>query len=83
VLLTHYCAGDKIEKNGMSRACRADGGEERNILGFFWGNLRERDHWGDPDVDGRMILGWIFKKWDVGVWTGLGWLRIGTGVGQL
>ena len=38
--------------------------------GFWWGNLREGDHWGDPDVDGRIILGWIFGKWDVGVWTG-------------
>jgi hypothetical protein len=31
----------------------------------------------------RIILGWIFKKWDVGVWTRLGWLRIDTGGGQL
>jgi hypothetical protein len=30
---------------------------------FWWGNLRERDHVGDPDVDGRIILRWIFKKW--------------------
>jgi hypothetical protein len=36
------------------------------------------EHWGDPDVDGRIILRWIFRKWDVGVWTGLGWLRIET-----
>ena len=36
----------------------------------WWGSLRERDHWGDQDVDGRVILGWIFGKWDVGVWTG-------------
>jgi len=36
----------------------------------WWGNLREGDHWGDPGVDGRIILGWIFGKWDVGVWTG-------------
>jgi hypothetical protein len=35
----------------------------------WWGNLRERDYWGDPGVDGRIILRWIFRKWDVGVWT--------------
>jgi len=38
----------------------------------------ETDHWGDPGVDGR-ILRWIFRKWDVGVWTRLSWLMIGTG----
>jgi len=31
----------------------------------------------DPAVDGRIILRWIFKKWDVGIWTGSIWLRIG------
>jgi hypothetical protein len=30
--------------------------------GLWWGNLREKDHWGDPDVDGRIILRWIFNK---------------------
>jgi hypothetical protein len=38
--------------------------------GFRWGNLREGNHWGDPGIDGRIILGWFFGKWDVGVWTG-------------
>jgi len=34
--------------------------------GFLWGNLRERDHLGDPCTDGRTILKWNFRKWDVG-----------------
>jgi hypothetical protein len=46
--------------------------------GFYWGNLREGDHLGNPTIDGRIIFRWIFKKWDVGVWTGSSWLRIGT-----
>ena len=49
---------------------------------FWWGNLRVRDQLGDPGVDGRIILRWIFRKWDVGVWTGSSWLRIGTGGGH-
>jgi len=53
------------------------------VLGSWWGNRREGDHWGDPDVDGWIILGWISKRWDVGIWTGLGWPRIGTGGGRL
>jgi hypothetical protein len=50
---------------------------------FWWGNLRKRDHLGDPSVDWKIILIWIFRKWDVGVWTGSIWLRIGTGGGHL
>jgi hypothetical protein len=34
-------------------------------------------------LDVRIIFRRIFGKWDVGVWTGLGWLRIGTGGGRL
>jgi len=33
--------------------------------------------------DGWIILGWISRRWDVGIWTGLGWPRIGTGGGRL
>ena len=37
-------------------------GRGEGCTGFWWGNLRERDHWGDPDVDGRIILRWIFRE---------------------
>jgi hypothetical protein len=50
--------------------------------GFWWGNLRERDHWENQGVDGRMLK-WIFKKLDVGIWTGLSWFRIERGGGHL
>jgi len=48
-------------------------------IGSWWGNRMERDHWGDLGVDGWIILGWISRRWYVGMWTGLGWPRIETG----
>ena len=47
-------------------------GEERGCIRSWWGNRREGDHWGDLGVDGWIILGWISRRWDVGIWTGLG-----------
>jgi len=44
---------------------------------------RSRDNWGDPGVDGRIILRWIFRKWEGLVGTGWSWLRMGTGGGNL
>jgi hypothetical protein len=34
--------------------------------GFWWETLRERDQWGDPGIDGRIIIRQIFRKWDMG-----------------
>ena len=55
VLLTQYCSGDKMENNEMGGECSAYGGEQRCVQGLV-GNLRERDHLEDPDLDGRTIL---------------------------
>jgi len=67
--------------NEAGRACSTYWGEV--YTGFWWGNLRGRDHLEDPAVDGRIILRWTFRKGDVGVWTGSSWLRIGTDDGHL
>jgi hypothetical protein len=72
---------DQKKRHEMGRACSTYVGEL--FTGFWWENLREREHLGDRRVDGRIILKWIFKKWDVVAWTGLIWLRIRTGGGLL
>jgi hypothetical protein len=66
-------SGDKFEKNEMEWACSANGREERRSQRFGWGNRLE-----EAGIDGRKILRWIFRKWDVVVW-----LRIETGAGDL
>jgi hypothetical protein len=58
-------------------------GRREECAGIWWGNLREGSHWEAPGLDGRIIKKWIFRKWDVGVWSGLRWLGIETGGGHL
>jgi len=53
--------------------------ESRSVYRVLEGNPEGRRL---PGIDWRILLKWIFRKWDVAVWTGLTWLRIGTGGGQ-
>jgi hypothetical protein len=40
-------------------------GESRIVYRVWWGNLREKDHLEDQGLEGRILLRWIFGKWDV------------------
>jgi hypothetical protein len=56
-------------------------GERRGA--YRAGNLREGDHFEDPDVDGRMLLKWTFERLDGKAYSGSIWLRTGTSGGLL
>jgi hypothetical protein len=59
-------------------------GKERGVYRVLVGKREGKRPLGRPRIIlRRIILGWIFRKWDVGVWSGLGWLRIETGGGNL
>jgi hypothetical protein len=58
-------------------------GETRGMYRVLVGKLEGKRQLERSTVDGSIILRWIFKKWDVGVWTRLSWLRIETGGWQL
>jgi hypothetical protein len=64
--------GNQIEKNEMGRACSTYGGKRGVHTGFWCGDLREGDHLGDPGIDGRIILKWIFKNLD----GGMDWIEL-------
>jgi hypothetical protein len=53
----------------MGEACITYG-ERIGVFRILVGNLKEGDHLEDTSVDDRIILRWIFRKWDVGTWTG-------------
>ena len=58
-------------------------GEERGVCRVLVGKPEVRDHWGDLGVDGWIILGRISRRWDVVIWTGVGWPGLETGGGLL
>jgi hypothetical protein len=67
----------RVVKSRMRRAGHGRG--ESCAQGVGAKARGERGHWGDPDIDGRIILRWILRKLEWGVGTGQSWLRIGTG----
>ena len=77
-----YCSSN-IVRVIKSRRMRWAGHVAHMGGGFWRGNLRDRAHLGHPGVDGRIIIRRIFRKWNVGVWTGSSWLRTGTSGGHL
>jgi hypothetical protein len=62
-----YYSGDNIRKNEMGGAFGTYGGREWCIKGFDWRDLRVRGHWVDLSIDGRVILKFIFNKWERGM----------------
>jgi hypothetical protein len=69
--LNDLCSSPNICWSIKSRRMRwvrqvANMGWGEVYTGFWWGNLRKRDHLGDPGIDGRITLGWIFGRWDLG-----------------
>jgi hypothetical protein len=57
--------------------------EDKGVHRVLVGKHEGKRPWGDQDLDGRIILRWIFRKLEVVVGTGWSWLRIWTGGGHL
>jgi len=58
-------------------------GERRGVYRDLVWKPEGRDQLGEQGIDRKIILLWIFRKCDVGKWTGSSWLRIGIGGGHL
>ena len=92
VLFFHSKNRDPASRRMLALETKQSGGKLLPHLNLWWGgsvskgNIAQqakRDESRDLGVDGWIILGWICRRWDVGIWTGLGWPRIETGGGRL
>ena len=74
-----------FENSVLRRVCGACStyGKRRGVYRVLMWKSEGKNHLGNPGIDGRIILRWIVRKWDVGVWTGSSWLRTGTVGGHL
>jgi hypothetical protein len=57
--------------------------EDSGVHRMLVGEPEGKSHWGNQDIDGRIILRWIFRKLEGVVGTGWSWLRIRTGGSHL
>jgi len=56
--------------------------KRRGVYRVLVGKPEGKKPLGRPRGGWRIILRWIFRKWEVGIWTGSSWLGIGTGGGN-
>jgi hypothetical protein len=66
----------------MDGACSTYG-ENRDVYRGLVRKPERKNHLEDTGVDGRIMLRWVFRKWNMRAWTGSMWLRIGAGGGHL
>ena len=92
--LTRYYVGGHIKEEETCQACDVYRGDVKYFhTGFWWGNWKERDSLEDLDktnvicvyidVDGKIILKWILRKGDEGLWTGFVCFKNGKSLGIL
>jgi hypothetical protein len=81
-LLTKYCSGDQIEKNEMCRACSMYG-ERRGVYRVLVEKPEGKRPLGRPMHSWEDNINMDLEEVEWGAWTGLIWLRIGTGGGNL
>jgi hypothetical protein len=70
--LCHPQRSCNLPEDDVEKCTKIDGGGGRSAG-------EEKEDFGDLGVDGRIILRWICRKWDVWAWIGSSWLKIGDG----